>query len=181
MIIVLSDRVNDISQEMYDSVIESMDRNTIQCDQCSQCGFHINGYYYKTIRASRKILKILIVQLICPHCGRTYAVLLSSMIPWSSVQLKDAIRIVCAEDAETIRRIMDDDPNLSENIIKRCRRSFLHEWKERLLSFFIRIDEHLTENCIKYHRRQFLQNRCSSIFLFRPDHIGVVNPESWTK
>ena len=111
MIIVLTDRVNDISQEIYDSVIESMDRNLIQCDQCSQCGFHINGYYYKTIRTSRKIIKILIVQLICPHCGRTHAVLLSSMIPWSSVQLKDAIRIVCAEDAETIRRIMDDDPN----------------------------------------------------------------------
>ena len=60
MIIVLSNRVNDISQEIYDSVIESMDRNTIQCDQCSQCGFHINGYDYKTIRASKKILKILL-------------------------------------------------------------------------------------------------------------------------
>lgn len=38
MIIVLSNRVNDISQEIYDSVIESMDRNTIQCDQCSRVG-----------------------------------------------------------------------------------------------------------------------------------------------
>jgi hypothetical protein len=172
MIIVLADDVNRVSQDIYDRIVNELDRERIKCNRCGQYGFNINCYYYRSIRKPSGIEKILIVQLICRSCGKTHAVLLSTMIPWCSVEMSDAIRIIKAHGSSEIRLIYDDNPSISEDNIKHLRRIYFGEWKERLLSFCISIDNHLTENCVRYHDRQFLQNRCSSVLLITSDHIA---------
>lgn len=174
MIIILWHKVKDVSQESYDQTLERLNRQTIQCSECKQIGLNINGYYYHSFKQScyPYKIKILVTQLICPCCGKTHAILLCTMVPWSQISLQDTIRIVETKNSEETRQLLNDHDGLNEEDIKRTKRIFRKQWKERLAGYRIEIDKDLTMNCICCHKRQFMQNHCGCCFAITLDHIG---------
>ncbi len=174
MIVVLRQTVKEISQKIYNQMLKKLNRQKIQCSECKQFGFNIHSYYdhhFKIAGQSQK-RNVVITQLICPHCGKTHAVLLCTMVPWSQITLEDTIRIIEAKNDEETRQLMYENEVITVEDVKRIRRVFRREWKERLKGFNINIDDDLSENCIKWHKRQFMQNHCGFCIAITQRHIG---------
>ena len=65
MIIAYTEKkLNNLSQEKYDSLINSIDLDKVNCPKCKKSGFHYHGHYYrkvfsnwryKTIRITREL------------------------------------------------------------------------------------------------------------------------------
>ncbi len=97
IIIKFHKKINTIHQNIYSSVINSLDFSSIHCPGCNDSGLKIHAYYYRTF----KKCSIRITRLICPHCGSTHAILLSPMIPFiSSVSSDDIINIILHKNTE---------------------------------------------------------------------------------
>lgn len=160
-------------QEIYDQITQNLQLIQIRCNECNQCGFVVHGYYERHFK--RKLIpgekddKITILRIRCPHCGKTHAVLLSSMIPYSQLSLEDSISVIELEHNSQITSFLDDHFWISIEDVQNTRKKFRKYWKERLLSegFSMRMDN-LTELCIRYFRLQFMQIRCRSIFFLSP-------------
>ena len=80
IIIEFHKKINTINQNIYSSVISSLDFSSVHCPKCNESGLKVHAYYYRAFKNS----SIRITRLICPHCGSTHAVLLSPMIPFIS-------------------------------------------------------------------------------------------------
>lgn len=163
--------VNVLSQDYYDRIVLELDRSLIQCPDCNQLGFYVNSYYERSFKlaGSPNKTRILIMQVICKSCGKTHAILLSCMIPWSQISLQDTLIILRLEPSSPD---YDDNPLISHEDRVRIRKAFRLFWKERLMAFRISIDEALSENCIFYHHRQFMQIHCGYCFSFPAVHIA---------
>ena len=171
MIILMCDKVKRIDQDIYDEIVNRLNRQAIQCNNCHQYGFYVHSYYEKTIKTRNGILKILIQRLICPVCKKTHALLFSCMIPYCQILLEDGIKIVMCKSAKEERQVLDENPSLSIEDIIRIKKKYRKHWKQRLLSFHIGFDDDLTDQCIKYHLKQFLQIRCGLIIQHTVDHV----------
>ena len=169
MIILLCDTVNqELSQDYYDSRVQELDRSAIKCPHCKNFGFYVNSYYERSFKIAGHDVKtpILIMQVICKNCGKTHAILLSSMIPWSQIPLYDALTILqLVPPAEESILVSHEDRI-------RLKKLFRLFWKERLAAFNIKIDPSLSSNCIFYHARQFMQIHCGFCFSVPPVHIA---------
>lgn len=171
MIICQCHTVNDLSQVYYDQVVLGLDRSLIQCPDCKQLGFYVNSYYEHSFKLAGSPDKtvILIMQVICKTCGKTHAVLLSSMIPWSQISLQDTLIILKLEPSSPGT---ENNPLISHEDRVRLRRAFRLFWKERLKAFNISIDDSLSNTCIFHHHRQFMQIHCGYCFSFPAVHIA---------
>lgn len=97
IIIEFHKKINTISQNIYSSVISSLDFSSVHCPKCNESGLKVHDYYYRAFKNS----SIRITRLICPHCGSTHAVLLSPMIPFiSSVSYDDMISIIVHKNTD---------------------------------------------------------------------------------
>lgn len=171
MIICDCDKVNDLSQDYYDRIVQELDRSLILCPTCKQLGFYVNSYYERSFKlaGSPDKTKILIMQVICKSCGKTHAILLSSMIPWSQITLHDTL-VVLKLDPSSPKA--EYNPLISHEDRVRLRKAFRLFWKERLKAFNISIDDSLSGTCIFYHHRQFMQIHCGYCFSFPAVHIA---------
>ena len=97
IIIEFHKKINTINQNIYSSVISSLDFSSVHCPKCNESGLKVHAYYYRAFKNS----SIRITRLICPHCGSTHAVLLSPMIPFiSSVSYDDMISIIVHKNTD---------------------------------------------------------------------------------
>lgn len=162
--------VNVLSQDCYDQVVQELDRALIQCPDCKQLGFYVNSYYERSFKLAGSLnkTKIIIMQVICKSCGKTHAILLSCMIPWSQISLQDTLIILRLKPSSPDH---EDNPLISHEDRVRLRKAFQLFWKERLKAFCIAVDDLLSQNCIFYHHRQFMQIHCGSCFYFSAVHI----------
>lgn len=162
--------------ELYEKVIDALQLEQIQCPHCKQYGFCHHCYYSRHLK--RKLRenedeKILILRIKCKHCGKTHAVLLSSMIPYTQLSLEDTVLIIgeAEQKDENERKQLQNElyerewigPEDPVNVMKRYR-TF---WKQRLISEAISLnDDNLSEKCIQAFRRQFMQIHCGCIFQY---------------
>lgn len=97
IIIKYPKKINTINQNIYSSVINSLDFSSIHCPKCNESGLKVHAYYYRTFKKN----SIRITRLICPHCRSTHALLLSPMIPFiSSVSYDDMMSIILHKNTE---------------------------------------------------------------------------------
>ena len=155
--------LDNINQEKYDEIINNLDFNRLICPKCNHSDLIIHGYYTRRIKTKIGTIYLRIIRVICKSCGSTHALLLSCLVPYSSVDLKSHIRIINNDD---INGLMEEISDIDESNIAYVLRMFNRYFKERLLSVSISIDSNLVFNCFKYFKRQFMQIKCTSNILF---------------
>ena len=153
----------NINQAKYDEIIDNLDFNRLICPKCSHSDLIIHGYYTRRLKTKIGTIYLRIIRVICKDCGSTHALLLSCLVPYSSVDLNSHIRIVNNDD---INGLMDEINDIDESSVAYVKRMFNSHFKERLLSVCISIDDNLVFNCFKYFKRQFMQIKCINNVLF---------------
>lgn len=76
----------EFSQSLYDRYLAKIDLHRLPCT-CGRHGMVLHSSYERYIRTSNGKFKLLITRVRCKSCGKTHAILLSSIVPWQSVQL----------------------------------------------------------------------------------------------
>lgn len=158
-----------ISQQVYDREIAGLQLHRLSCPSCghSSC-LSIHGYYLRSIHTPDGLLKLRILRVKC-SCGRTHAILLSSMVPYSRIPLEVQSRIAACESAsKAVVRTEIELADITEWAIRNIHRNFQRLWKEMLLSITQDL-EHLADlvrNSFRHFRRQFMQIHCGMNQLF---------------
>lgn len=159
--IYVKDFNSEVTQESYDAIIHNLDINTLQCPNCNHFNFKIHGYYDRPVKTSNDLIRLVVMRVKCLSCGRTHAILLSLLVPYQSIQLKEQIRIINNDNIDTL---MLDNPFINESDISRVKYNYKHFYSQRLISEKIILDDNITLNSFKYFKRQFLQiKQCSNI------------------
>ena len=153
----------NINQEKYDEIINNLDFNRLICPKCNHSDLIIHGYYTRRLKTKIGTIYLKIIRVMCKACGSTHALLLSCLVPYSSIDLESHKRIV---DDDDINGLMIEISDIDESNVAYIKRMFNRYFKERLLSVCISIDDNLVFNCFKYFKRQFMQIKCTSNILF---------------
>ena len=160
---------NHISQDYYDSVINSLQLHQLTCSCGHSACLSIHAYYVRGIFLSNGILPLRVCRVICPECSRTHALLLSSIVPYSRISAADQHAAVAAyETSADPDHVCDANPSLDENNVKSVVRRYLRSWKQRLLSGNICLSDlsSLIKRCFAFYSMQFMQIRSAPNQLF---------------
>lgn len=162
MITISVDDCNNFSQDYYNSVINSLQMHQVRCS-CGASGcLTIHGYYKRGIFLPERVTFLRICRVKCSECGRTHALLLSSIVPYDRISLDDQHRIVCAyTDGEDLKDICKENPFIDEHSAKAVIRRYCRFWKQRLLSERIALKpvRDLLMGCLAHYSMQFMQIR----------------------
>ena len=169
MITLSVDICNPLSQDFYDKTIYNLQFHQLICT-CGHSGcLTIHGYYDRSVKSGDSCLSLHICRVICSECGRTHALLLSSLVPYSQVSTKDQIHIIAHyESVSDFSSVMDNIPSIDESCVRSVIRRFRQFWRQRLLSESITPmpDNSFTRRCFCTFRRQFMQIKCTPNILF---------------
>ena len=162
MITLSVENYNDISQSFYDSVLNSLQLHRLTCP-CGRRGcLSIHGYYHWSVKLPDGDVVLRICRVRCSHCGKTHALLLSSMVPYSQIRLSDQHRI-CSdyESGNRLSSVCDDNPSVDENNVKSVIRNYRRRWREKLRSLRISLCPLalLVASCFTLYSSQFMQIR----------------------
>ncbi len=162
MITITVEDYNNVSQEFYDSVINSLQLHSLKCSCGHSACLSIHAYYQRGIATPAGIIMLWICRVKCSECGHTHALLLSSMVPHSRVALCDQVEVVQAVESGTDRNtITIRNPFISIHQVKLISRRYRRHWKQRLLSEripFLPLAR-LVKECFDIYSTQFLQIR----------------------
>lgn len=169
MITLSVDICNPLSQDFYDKTIYNLQFHQLVCT-CGHSGcLTIHGYYDRSVKSGDSCLCLHICRVICCECGRTHALLLSSLVPYSQVPTKDQIDIISHYESDgDFSSVMDNTPSIDESCARSVIRRFRQFWKQRLLSESIAPmpDNSFIGRCFSAFRRQFMQVKCIPNILF---------------
>ncbi len=171
MITVIVQDCNNFTQDFYDSVVGSIQMHQLTCSCGHSACLHIHGYYEREVHSSAGCYTLRIRRVKCTECGRTHAILLSSIVPCQQVSLEDQRITVQTfeEHGDTMQACTPSgaiDENNVKSIIRRCRR----HWREKLRSEGIPLDgwADLVRGCFACFSAQFMQ-------IHRPQNILFPN------
>ena len=169
MITISVEDYNQISQDYYESIINSLQFHQLTCS-CGHCAcLTIHGYYRRGIYLPDQILMLKVCRVKCSECGRTHTLLLSSIVPYSRIKTSDQHAIIIAyESASGLSSVCDHNPSIDEKTAGCIVRRYLRFWKQRLLSEMVSLSklEALIHSCFSHYSMQFMQIRCTSNQLF---------------
>ena len=176
MITVNSNKINTLNQISYNKLINSINIDHITCS-CGHCGcLTKHAYYTRNLKISGGfILSLSILRVKCSVCGKTHAILPSSVVPYSQVSLQEHITIIINYlNDKSQTGVMNNNPLIDENTTSYILRNFRKHWQQRLRTFKIDILmslNHLVEQCFKYFSRQFMQIKCTTNIFYTTTHI----------
>lgn len=161
--------VDYISQRMYDDVIAGLDLHELicTCGNC-QCLIH-HGSYERKIKASDREFRLRVNRVKCIACGRTHALLPSSIIPYSQIVLKEQLNIInFFENKPGYGQFFQSDFFLDENAVRAVILRYRRNWKQGILAYQIAmyLSELLIKQCFNIFQRQFMQIRKIPNILF---------------
>lgn len=169
MITLSADFCNPLSQDFYDSLISNIQFHQLPCTCGHSACLKIHGYYTRGIKQSSGVLPLRICRVRCSVCGRTHALIPSSLVPYSLISLTDQVEIISSSLCGTsAREVMAANPSIDENNVFSILRRFRRFWQQRLLSESIPITPfpQLVCRCFAAFQRQFLQIKCTPNLLF---------------
>lgn len=169
MITIFTNDCNPITQEKYDKIINHLQFHQLQCSCRHSACLTIHGYYTRRLKTPDGVIMLRICRVFCFECRKTHALLLSSIVPYSQIPSSVQNDIIqCFIKHTTYSSIMNDNPCIDENNIKAVIRSYLHVWKERLISENIPFQPfgRLIFQCFSLFHRQFMQIKCTTNILF---------------
>ena len=160
-----------ITQKSYDKTLEGLPLHQLTCS-CGHSGTFIkHGYYVRRIKEEDSSLSLKLCRVKCKHCGRTHAILLSTMVPYSQTPLADQLSILWIEQhTRDYTSLMDRMPSIDENHIHHILRQYHLHWEERLRSEQLLPEPTLEfiQSCFAHFRRQFMQIKRTPNILFVP-------------
>lgn len=169
MITLSVDICNPVSQDFYDKTIYDLQLHQLVYT-CGHSGcLTIHGHYDRSIKHGDSLLLLHICRVICSECGRTHALLLSSMVPYSPIPTLQQVDIIRHSETDSdFSEIMDSTPSIDESSVRSVIRRFRLHWKQRLLSESISPlpDTGFIRCCFSAFRRQFMQVKCTPNILF---------------
>ncbi len=171
MITIQTKDFNQISQESYDFLINSIQLHQLHCGCCSLGGcltFH--GSYTRKVKAQALDIQLKVARVKCSHCRATHALIPSWLVPYSQIPLSVQQQAVLAyENGSDRDAVCVNAGSTDENNIKYIIRQYRLHWKERLRSEKIRLTPllQLVQCCFSLYSRQFMQIRrtCNSLFV----------------
>ena len=169
MILISVKDYNQFSQDYYDSVINSLQFHRLKCSCGHSACLSIHAYYTRSIFLPDGVYSLRICRVRCSECGRTHALLLSSIVPYDRISLSDQHTVVCAyEDGSDRNAVCDQNPSVDENNVKSIIRRYTRFWLQRLLSESIPFREipSLIRSCFSFYSMQFMQIRKTATILF---------------
>ena len=176
MITIKYNKINTLNQNSYNNLIDLLNISQITCS-CGHSGCLIrHAYYTRSFKISGGIkITLSILRVKCSVCGKTHAILPSSLVPYSQVSLHDHITIITNNlKNKSQTHVMNNNPLIDENTISYILRNFRKYWKQRLHTFKIDISiqsDCLIKQCFKYFARQFMQIKCTPNIFYTPTHI----------
>ena len=169
MILISVKDYNRSSQDYYDSVINNLQFHRLTCSCGHSACLSIHAYYTRGVLLPDGVHPLRICRVRCSECGRTHALLLSSLVPYDRVSLFDQHTVVCAyEDGSDRNGVCEQNPSIDENNVKAIIRRYTRFWLQRLLSGSILLREFptLIRNCFSFYSLQFMQIRRTPCLLF---------------
>ena len=169
MITLLVEENNPLTPKFYNSFISNLQFHRLQCPCGHAGGLSVHGYYNRYIKIPEGKLCFRICRVICESCGKTHALLLSSMIPYSQVSLQDHVDAIQAYESDTpTSHVLDSCPSLDESSLRYIIRKYLLHWKQRLLSHSISLHAGvlLSKLSFAHYSRQFMQVKSTLNSLF---------------
>lgn len=169
MITIFCSQFKIVSQEIYDSVIKTLQLHRMTCSCGHKACLSIHGYYGRRIKIEDGTIIITICRVRCSVCGHTHALLLSSMVPYSQIQASHQWRI--CDDYESHRNISsicEDVVAIDENNVKYILRNYRKHWCEMLRSIRLSLSSftELVLSCFSNYSMQFMQIRRTPNRLF---------------
>lgn len=167
MITLFVEEYNPITPNFYNNLIANLQFHRLTCT-CNHSGcLSIHGYYNRSIKVSDGKVLFRICRVKCSCCGRTHALLLSYMIPYSQISINDQTAIIIAyEEGRLAAEVMDHTPSIDESNLRYILSSYCKHWKQRLLAFQIKLSQKLSRSCFFYFNRQFMQIKNTPNILF---------------
>lgn len=159
MITILVQNCNLISQSFYDSVINRIQFHQLTCTCGHSACMTIHGYYLRSIKLPNGTLRLRICRVRCSECGKTHALLLSSIVPYSQIRTCDQQQICIAfEQHLSSSSVCDSNPEIDENNVKSVLRNY-RRWREMLKSLTISLSPLfvLICSCFANYSAQFMQ------------------------
>lgn len=94
IIIKIGTKIKDINQKSYTNTVNSIDFSKISCSCGATNSFKTHSYYVRNVSFLGLKIKIRIMRVICADCGRTHAILIESMVPFSILSKDDIVSII---------------------------------------------------------------------------------------
>ena len=160
MLTVLTQKINTFSQEIYDKIVDNIEFSTVTCT-CGHKGcLKKHGYYKRSLRFKSEKYSVLILRVKCSQCGRTHAILLDLMVPYSQIPLDDQVSIIKAHElGGDIMDVINENFLIDPSEVYRIVRNYIKHWKQRLISASITLTESITKDCFRTYSMQFMQIR----------------------
>ncbi len=168
MITVIVQNYNQFSQDFYDSIVNSLQLHRLTCSCGRSACLNIHGYYKRQVHSADGSFILRIQRLRCSECGRTHAILLSSIVPYQQLSLEDQRLIVQAfEERSAPLAVCTPQGSIDENNVKSVILRYRRHWQERLRAEKIPLApvNDLAIRCFARYFSQFLQIRRSKNLL----------------
>ena len=169
MILISVKDYNQFSQDYYDSIVNSLQFHRLTCTCGHSACLSIHAYYTRSVFLPDGVHSLRICRVRCSECGRTHAILLSSLVPYDRISLSDQHVVICAyEDGTDPNAVCEQNPSIDENNVKSIIRRYKRFWLQRLLSEAICLSEipSLIRSCFSFYSMQFMQIRRTAARLF---------------
>lgn len=167
MITLFVEESNPLTPNFYNKLIINLQFHRLTCT-CSLSGcLSVHGYYNRSMKISDEKLTFRICRVRCSYCGRTHALLLSSMVPYSQISLQDHTAVITAyEEGRLAVEVMERTPSIDESNLHYILSSYKKHWKQRLLAFGIKLSKKLSTSCFLFYHRQFMLIKNTPNILF---------------
>ena len=168
MITILAENYNTISQEIYDKIVGSLEIKQLSCT-CGHSGcLERHASYSRSLRILGEKITFQILRVRCRECGRTHAILLSVMVPYSQIPYADQKSVVANyENGGTSNEVLNRNCLIEEREISYIICRYKRHWKERLASIGVNTtDENLLSRCFEVFGRGFMQIKKTPNILF---------------
>ena len=169
MILISVKDYNRFSQDYYISLINSLQFHQLTCT-CGHSGcLSVHAYYERGVFIPEGIQYLRICRVRCSECGKTHAILPSSLVPYDRLFLSDQHTIVYDYSAgNDPKNICSDNPMIEESCVRAVIRRYLIFWLQRLLSEAISLEPipSLVTACVSYYSMQFMQIRRTAVRFF---------------
>ena len=125
MITLITEKNNTLTPNFYNSFISNLQFHQLKCPCGHAGGLSIHGYYHRYIKIPNGKVKFRICRVICEHCGKTHALLLSSMVPYSQLPIEDHVQIIGAyENAKPTASVLKENNSINEITIRNVVRNY---------------------------------------------------------
>jgi len=169
MITLSADICNPISQKIYNDIISAIPFYQLTCT-CHRSGCLIgHGSYRRSVKTDGVKISIQVCRVKCKICGKTHAILIEHIVPYSQIALMDQHAIISGNAARNAcSSLMERNPAIDENNVHSIIRQYRRHWEQKLLSEGIPLSHLplLVKQCFSFFGRQFMQIKNTPNILF---------------